>query len=116
MSYAATTWFALTALFRLRRQDEQLRHISSTCRSVLMITMGESMKGNISSLNDMQADLQELIDREDYEAAEQLRKLIAQQEQAIKETSEQMQKMFGKGVEVNLIKIEHRKPRTDDDE
>jgi len=74
------TWFAITAWFELRRMKRILTGMERAMTIVTPITMGQYVKGNFEQLNEMKAAFRRLVENEQYEDAEELKKAIAKME------------------------------------
>jgi biopolymer transport protein ExbB/TolQ len=104
VSSFALAFLATYSFFALRRMERRQRDISRTASTTLMLTMGEHLKSNVEDLNDMQHRLSRLVEDEQYEAAEQLKGIIEEHEQAVRQSMEQIKRIFGDNVDIQLIK------------
>lgn len=104
VSSAALVFLATYSFFALRRMERRQRDISRTASTTLMLTMGEHLKSNVEELNDMQHRLSRLVEDEQYEAAEQLKSIIEKHEQTVRQSMEQIKRLFGDNVDIRLIK------------
>lgn len=104
VSSFALAFLACYSFFALRRMERRQRDISRTASTTLMLTMGEHLKSNVEELNDMQHRLSRLVEDEQYEAAEQLKGIIEKHEQTVRQSMEQIKRMFGDNVDIRLIK------------
>ena len=102
--HVALMTIAIVAFLTLRRMERRQRDISRTASTTLMLTMGEHLKSNVEELNDMQHRLSRLVEDEQYEAAEQLKGIIEKHEQTVRQSMEQIKRMFGDNVDIRLIK------------
>ena len=102
ISNIAVTIFACEAWTRLRRMDRRLHDIDRQTSNTLMLTMENRLKNSVDMLNDMQRRLRILVEKEQYETAEQLRAVIKSQEQNLRQQVEQMKKAFGDKVSMEL--------------
>lgn len=74
------TWFAITAWWELRSMKRDIIGMRHALAVITTITMGEHVKSNFEQLNEMKAAFHRLVENEQYEEAEELKKAIAKME------------------------------------
>lgn len=115
ISYMAVTFFACGAWNRLRRMERRQKDMFCNSTNALMLIMGQHLRSDLDQLSSMQHDLRNLVEREQYEAAEQLKSLIARQQKSISQSVENMRKQFGDAFKVVNTTIALH-PNNDSDE
>ena len=106
VSYAAMTFLAGFAFVRLRRLSEEVSDLRRTTHTTLCITMGEHIRNNVDELNSMKERFDELLEKECFEDASRLKKIIELQEHAIERSIDHFKKAFGEdAVRVEMTKF-----------
>ena len=105
---AAVTYFAITAWFEVRRMNRKLTGMERAMAIVTTITMGEHVKSNFDQLNEMKAAFHRLIENEQYEEAEELKKAIAKMELSAEHALKEFKDICGdKLCEVVVTKVKN---------
>ena len=105
---AAVTYFAITAWFEIRRMNRKLTGMKRAMAIVTTITMGEHVKSNFEQLNEMKAAFHRLIENEQYEEAEELKKAIAKMELSAEHALKEFKDICGdKLCEVVVTKVKN---------
>ena len=100
------TWFAITAWFALRRLNRDFAGMKRAMAIVTAITMGEHVKSNFEQLNEMKAAFHRLIEKEQYEEAEELKKAIAKMELGAEHALKEFKDLCGdKLCEIFVTKV-----------
>ena len=104
----ALTYFAITAWFELRRMKRILTGMERAMTIVTPITMGQYVKGNFEQLNEMKAAFRRLVENEQYEDAEELKKAIVKMEHHAKEAMDHFKDICGGNLcEVIVTKVKN---------
>ena len=96
---AATTYFAITAWFELRRMKRLLIEMSHTLSVSTTITMGEHLRSCYQQLSDMKITLHRLVENEQFEDAERLKIAIAKMERATENDRKFLEQILDKPCE-----------------
>ena len=103
---AAVTYFAITAWFEVRRMNRKLTGMERAMAIVTTITMGEHVKSNFDQLNEMKAAFHRLVENEQYEEAEELKKAIAKMELSAEHALKEFKDICGDKIcEVVVTKV-----------
>lgn len=94
--------FAITVFQNIHRMVRRLPDIERKTSTTLMLTMENRLNNRVNMLNDMQRRLRILVEEEQYENAAQLRAVIKSQEQILHREIEQMRKVFGDNMNIEL--------------
>ena len=103
---AAVTYFAITVWFEVRRMNRKLTGMERAMAIVTTITMGEHVKSNFDQLNEMKAAFHRLVENEQYEEAEELKKAIAKMELSAEHALKEFKDICGDKIcEVVVTKV-----------
>lgn len=101
-------WFAITAWGELRRLNRKLAVMERSMTIVTTITMGQHVRGNFEQLNEMKAAFRRLVENEQYEDAEELRRAIIKMEHHAKEAMDHFKDICGDNLcEVIVTKVKN---------
>lgn len=89
------TWFAITAWFALRRLNRDFAGMKRAMAIVTTITMGEHVKSNFEQLNEMKVTFHMLVENEQYDEAEELKKAIAKMELGAEHALKEFKDLYG---------------------
>ena len=106
VAYVATATFACYAFARLKRQEESLRGMKMATAKTLALVMAGHIQRSFETLNEMKETLQELMDDERFEEAEDLKKTIAKMEHCAMRELERFKESFGEDcVDIRVTSI-----------
>lgn len=100
--YITLIILAITVFQIIHRMERRLPDIERKTSTTLMLTMENRLNNSVNMLNDMQRRLRILVEEEQYENAAQLRAVIKSQEQILHREIEQMRKVFGDNMNIEL--------------
>lgn len=98
IAYLTTSYLAVSAYFYLRRQHEYIQKMKMSLEKILMISMSDHVRDNFSELNELQKTYAELIQREQYEEAKELKSFIQEAEESAVKSMHNFQDIFGVDV------------------
>lgn len=105
ISYAMMAFFTGYAYSMLRRHGKELHAMKQVCDKTLATTLVLNVKSSLDELNRLNQMLSAAVDREDYEAAEELRKSISWHEKETVHRVEQLRRQFGDLIDLRIEKI-----------
>lgn len=98
IAYLTTSFLAVSAYFYLRRQHEYIQKMKMSLEKILMISISDHVRDNFSELNELQKTYAELIQREQYEEAKELKSFIQEAEESALKSLRNFQDIFGVDV------------------
>ena len=105
----AMVYFVITALFELRRTKRKLTGMERAMTIVTTITMGNYVKECFDQLDKMKAVFHRLVENEQYEEAEELKKAISKVELNAEHVLKEFKDICGdKFCEVVVTKVKSR--------
>lgn len=110
LSYSTTIFFATSAFFKMKLYQDKLSFMETSIQKILIITLGERMRKNFEDLNELKHKLAVLIEHEQYEEAQKLRKVIEKVEENAFKSLKNFQKTFGEDMcEIVISEINNDK-------
>lgn len=98
LSYGTAIFFATSAFFKMKLYQDKLSFMETSIQKILIITLGERMRKNFEDLNELNLKLADLIEHEQYEEAEKLKKVIEKVKENAFNSLKNFQKTFGKDM------------------
>ena len=103
LAYVATSYMAIMAFFylgRLKKREDFLRNVM---RQLVTLSIVNEVRENVRDVNEMKTDLQRLIENEQFEDAEQLKKIISRVEGRVKRIIDELDATIGDGKVEQVI-------------
>ena len=108
IAYFFLVWFAITAWFELRRMKRDIIGMRHALAVTTTITMGEYVKSTFDQLNKMKSEFHRLVEKEQYEEAEELKNAIAKMELSAEHALKEFKDICGdKLCEVVVTKVKN---------
>lgn len=105
LAYFATSYMAIMAFFYLRHLKKNKEVLREVLKRLLMLSIANEVRENMRDVNEMKIDFQRLIENEQFEDAEQLKKIISRVEGRVKRMIDELNDGLGDGkVEQVIIK------------
>ena len=102
IGYALTSFFATCAFFSLRRLAKKVKELESVETVILIKTTSIEIIAQLQQINDMQEEVRSLVQSEEYEAAEQIKKLLEIHKARVENEIASFNRSFGNVVEMSL--------------
>lgn len=97
-AYTAAIFFATSAFFKMKLYQKKLSFIETSIQKILIITLGDRLRKNFEDLNELKHKLAVLIEHEQYEEAQKLRKVIEKVEENAFKSLKNFQKTYGEDM------------------
>lgn len=110
-AYAAMTFLAAFAFVRLKRQEGQIGELRRMQRMMFAMMMDGNIRQNQEAVKRLAEEMQQAVDDDRYEDAEQLRKVIAEREQYILEQLAFIKSEFSDVGEVRMYRTRAEKSK-----
>ena len=108
IAYFFLVWFPITAWFELRRMKRDIIGMRHALAVTTTITMGEYVKSTFDQLNKMKSEFHRLVEKEQYEEAEELKNAIAKMELSAEHALKEFKDICGdKLCEVVVTKVKN---------
>ena len=111
VAYWAMAFLASYAFVRLRRIERKFDSLHGTQRMMFAMMMDGNIRQNQESVNRLAEEMQQAVDDDRYEDAEQLRKVIAEREQYILEQLAFIKSEFSDECEVRMYRTRAEKSK-----
>lgn len=98
LSYGTAIFFATSAFFKMKLYQDKLSFMETSIQKILIITLGERMRKNFEDLNELNLKLAALIEHEQYEEAEKLKKVVEKVKENAFKSLKNFQKTFGEDM------------------
>lgn len=106
ISYAVLTFFAISAWFNLREQRRDIRRLQFEQVRIFAMISAVKLQGDFDQLLQMKNKMADYLEREQYEKAQHLKELIAQQEEQTRIALKLFNERFGDIAGVSVEKVE----------
>lgn len=103
LAYLATSYMAIMAFFYLRHLKKNKEVLREVLKKLLMLSIANEVRENTKVVNEMKIDFQRLIENEQFEDAEQLKKIIADVEGNVKRMLDELNDGLGDGKVKQII-------------
>lgn len=103
LAYVVTSYMAIMAFFylgRLKKREDFLRNVM---KQLVTLSIVNEVRENVRDVNEMKTDLQRLIENEQFEDAEQLKKIISRVEGRVKRMIDELDATIGDGKVEQVI-------------
>ena len=105
VAYAAMTFMAAFAFFRLRNQSNDLLVLKVELFNVYSMLSATQVKEQFAEVEKLRNLLPRLVKREKFDEAAKVKEHIEQQEKAAMEALKRFNETFGENAEINVTKI-----------
>lgn len=95
LGYVAMGHLAIRGYFILRRLQNQLHDMDKVLAKVYAMQCALQLKNAFDAIAEMKADMEDLLERDEFEAARELQLIIKQMEKATNESLERFKNNFG---------------------
>ena len=102
VTYGVMVAFTIATWFRLLRQEDEIDELKKMQANAFMLIFGDHLRNNLMEVEKMKANLNTLIEAEQYEQAEKLKTIIASAEENNKKMLGHFRRIFGE----DALKIE----------
>lgn len=103
LAYLATSYMAIMAFFYLRHLKKNKEVLREVLKKLLMFSIANEVRENVKNVNEMKIDFQRLIENEQFEDAEQLKKIIDDVEGNVKRMLDELNAVLGDGKVKQII-------------
>lgn len=103
LAYLATSYMAIMAFFYLRHLKKNKEVLREVLKRLLMLSIANEVRENMRDVNEMKIDFQRLIENEQFEDAEQLKKIISRVEGRVKRMIDELNDGLGDGKVEQVI-------------
>lgn len=110
-TYGAMTFLAGYAFVRLRRIERKFDSLHGTQRMMFAMMIDGNIKENQEAVKRLAEEMQQAVDEDRYEDAEQLKKVIAEREQYILEQLAFIKSEFSDECEVRMYRTRAEKSK-----
>ena len=108
-AYGCTTFLAVKAYFSLRRVERKMDSLHGTQRILFVMAIDANINENQKKISCMKRELQELIDNDLFEQAEELKKTIEERMRYVSGQIDYIRSEFGDVCEVRMYKTHQDK-------
>ena len=106
LAYGAMAFLAAFAVTRLKRQEEDLRWLKKVAEKTLELVIVGYIQRSFEMLNDMKETLQDLVDDDRFEEAEDMKKTIVKMEHCAIRELERFKEICGDDcVDIKITNI-----------
>lgn len=103
LAYVATSYMAIMAFFYLGRLKKREVFLKNVMKQLVTLSIVNEVRENVRDVNEMKTDLQRLIENEQFEDAEQLKKIISRVEGRVKRMIDELDATIGDGKVEQVI-------------
>lgn len=103
LAYVVTSYMAIMAFFYLGRLKKREGFLRNVMRQLVTLSIVNEVRENVRDVNEMKTDLQRLIENEQFEDAEQLKKIISRVEGRVKRMIDELDATIGDGKVEQVI-------------
>lgn len=103
LAYVVTSYMAIMAFFYLGRLKEREDFLRNVMKQLVTLSIVNEVRENVRDVNEMKTDLQRLIENEQFEDAEQLKKVISRVEGRVKRMIYELDATIGDGKVEQVI-------------
>lgn len=103
LAYLVTSYMAIMAFFYLRHLKKNKEVLREVLKRLLMLSIANEVRENMRDVNEMKIDFQRLIENEQFEDAEQLKKIISRVEGRVKRMIDELNDGLGDGKVEQVI-------------
>ena len=103
IAYFAMSFFAVSAWFRLRKQEKEMSRMNSLLHHLTAMVMGMHVQDNFDQVAKMRKTLDELVESENYEEAEKLKAAIDKMQEAAVQSLRNFREAFGDSIKEIVI-------------
>ena len=103
VAYVATAYMAIMVYFYFRHLKSKEVPLRNVLKSLVTLSIVNEVRENVRDVNEMKTDLQRLIENEQFEDAEQLKKIISRVEGRVKRIIDELDATIGDGKVEQVI-------------
>lgn len=103
VAYVATAYMAIMAYFYFRHLKSKEVPLRNVLKRLVTLSIVNEVRENVRDVNEMKTDLQRLIENEQFEDAEQLKKIISRVEGRLKRMIDELDATIGDGKVEQVI-------------